>query len=108
MLCVASSHSRSAPSRGKDSSRDQRPSRRYTPPSKDPVRTRARWHKPVGWLLLTVGLIVAALNGLMYMDDELTLLPGGFSLVYVVAGLPVAAVGGWFLGVLDEGQTVYR
>ena len=62
----------------------------------------------MGWLLVAVGLVIAALNGLMYMGDDLTLLPGGFSLVYVVAGLPVAAAGAWFLGVFDEGQTVYR
>ena len=57
---------------------------------------------------MAVGLVVAALNGLMFMGDELTLLPGGFSLVYVVAGLPVAVAGAWFLGVFDEGDTLYR
>ena len=89
---------------GNDGSR----SGRYTPPSRNQVRERPRWHRPVGWLLVAVGLIIAALNGLMFMGDDLTLLPGGFSLVYVVAGLPVAALGAWFLGLFDDGQTLYR
>lgn len=58
--------------------------------------------------MVAAGLVIAALNGLMYMGDDLTLLPGGFSLLYVLAGLPVAAIGTWFLGLFDEGQTVYR
>lgn len=69
---------------------------------------RAWWHKPVGWMLVAVGLVIAALNALMYMGEDLTLLPGGFSLVYVLAGLPVAAAGAWFLGAFDDGQTIYR
>ena len=81
---------------------------RYTPPSRSQVRERPGWHRPVGWLLVAVGLVIAALNGLMFMGDDLTLLPGGFSLVYVVLGLPVAAGGAWFLGLFDEGQTLYR
>lgn len=89
---------------GNDGSR----SGRYTPPSRNQVRERPRWHRPVGWLLVAVGLIIAALNGLMFMGDDLTLLPGGFSLVYVVLGLPVAAGGAWFLGLFDDGQTLYR
>lgn len=62
----------------------------------------------MGWLLVVVGLVAAALNGLMYMDDNLVLLPGGFSLLYVPAGLPLAAGGAWLLGLFDEGQTVRR
>ena len=81
---------------------------RYTPPSRNQVRERPRWHRPVGWLLVAIGLIIAALNGLMFMGEDLTLLPGGFSLVYVVLGLPVAAGGAWLLGLFDEGQTLYR
>lgn len=44
----------------------------------------------------------------MFKGDDLTLLPGGFSRVYVVLGLPVAAVGAWFLRIFDDGQTLYR
>ena len=55
-----------------------------------------------------IGLVIAALNGLMFMGDELTLLPGGFSLFYSGAGLSVGGVGAWFLGLFDEGRTVYR
>lgn len=81
---------------------------RYTPPARNHVRERPRWHRPLGWLLIAAGLVIAALNGLMFMGDDLTLLPGGFSLVYVVTGLPVAGLGGWFLGLFDDGQTIYR
>ena len=81
---------------------------RYTPPSHNQVSERPLWHRPVGWLLVAVGLVIAALNGLMFMGDDLTLLPGGFSLLYVVLGLPVAAGGAWFLGLFDDGQTLYR
>lgn len=42
------------------------------------------------------------------MGAERALLPGGVSVVHVVAGLPVAALGASFLGVFDEGYTVYR
>lgn len=69
---------------------------------------RPRWHRPAGWVLVVVGLAFAALNGLMYMSDDLRLLPGGFSLLYVPAGLPVAAAGAWLLGLFDQGQTTYR
>lgn len=58
--------------------------------------------------MVAAGLVVAALNGLMYMSEGLRLLPGGFSLVYVLAGFPVATVGAWFLGLFDESPTVYR
>lgn len=88
--------------------RGSRPSGRYTAPAEERVRTRGRWQRPLGWLLVVVGLVVAALNGLMYMGDDLTLLPGGFSLAYVLGGFPVAAAGAWFLGAFDEGRTVYR
>ena len=81
---------------------------RYTPPTRDRVRIRPRWHQPVGWALVVIGLTLAALNGLMFMDDQLRLLPGGFSLLYVPAGLPLAAVGAWFLGLFDDGQTIFR
>jgi len=72
------------------------------------VRERPRWQRPAGWALVSIGLVVAALNGLMFMGDDLRLLPGGFSLIYVVGGLPVTALGGWLLGLFDEGQTHYR
>lgn len=91
-----------------DSKRGPRSSGRYTPPSRDRVRIRPRWRQLAGWVLVVVGLVLAALNGLMYMDDDLRLLPGGFSLLYVPAGLPVAAAGAWLLGLFDEGQTTYR
>jgi len=71
-------------------------------------RERPRWHRPVGWLLIVFGLVVAALNALMFMGDDLTLLPGGFSLIYVVLGLPVAGIGAWFVGLFDEVQTLFR
>lgn len=90
------------------STRRKRRSGRYTPPSRDRVAIRPRWHQLAGWFLVVVGLVFAALNGLMYMDRGLRLLPGGFSLLYVPAGLPVAAAGAWFLGLFDQGETTYR
>lgn len=86
----------------------ERSSGRYTPPSPARVHVRPRWHKVVGWFLIALGLVAAALNGLMFMDDSLRLLPGGFSLLYVPLGLPVAAAGAWLLGLFDEGRTLYR
>jgi len=58
--------------------------------------------------MVAVGLVIAALNGLMYMGDDLRLLPEGFSLLYVLGGLPVAAGGAWLLGLFDEGRTTFR
>lgn len=54
--------------------------------------------------MVAVGLVIAALNGLMYMGDDLRLLPGGFSLLYVLGGLPVAADGAWLLGLFGRGS----
>ena len=93
---------------GGGSKPNRRPSGRYTPPSRTQEVVRPRWHRIVGWFVVTLGLVIAALNGLMYMSDDLTLLPGGFSLLYVLGGLPVAAAGTWFLGIFDEGSTEYR
>lgn len=93
---------------GHHSTRGKGRSGRYTPPSRERVAIRPRWHQVAGWFLVFVGLGVAALNGLMYMDRGLRLLPGGFSLLYVPAGLPVAAVGAWLLGLFDKGETTYR
>lgn len=86
----------------------RRSSGRYTAPAGENVRHRPTWHRTLGWLLVLVGLALAALNGLMYMGDDLTLLPGGFSLLYVPFGLPLAGLGAWLLGVFDEGRTIYR
>lgn len=94
-------------SSSRTSGRRQR-SGRYTAPSRDRVRVRSPWHRAAGWLFVVIGLIVAALTGLMYMDDDLRLLPGGFSLAYMPAGLPLAAAGAWFLGLFDDVPTVYR
>lgn len=87
--------------------RSSNPSGRYTAPAQARIRRRPGWHRWSGWLLVLVGLVLAALNGLMYMADDLTLLPGGFSLLYVPFGLPLAAGGAWLLGLFDDGQTIF-
>lgn len=105
---MSRARSKPEPSRRRAAGSGRPSSGRYTPPSQERLRLRPRWHQLVGWFLVAAGLLIAALNGLMYMGDDLRLLPGGFSLLYVLAGLPVAAGGTWFLGLFDEGETVYR
>ena len=82
------------------------PSARYTPPTPQ-FRLRPRWHRVVGWLGVALGVVIAAMNDLMLMGDDLTLLPGGHNELYLLLGIAVAGSSTWFLGVFDRGTTVF-
>ena len=82
------------------------PSARYTPPTPS-FRVRPRWHRWAGWFGVAVGVVVAAMNDLMLMGEDLTLLPGGHSELYLLLGVAIAGSATWFLGLFDRGTTVF-
>ena len=82
-------------------------SARYTPPTPQ-YRLRPRWHRFAGWLGVAVGIVIAAVNDLMLMGDDLTLLPGGHNEGYLLLGIAVAGSSTWFLGLFDRGTTVFE
>jgi hypothetical protein len=80
---------------------------RYTP--KTPTfRLHPGWHRVAGWLGVAAGVGVAAANDLMLMGDDLTLLPGGHTELYLLLGMAIAGSSTWLLGLFDRGTTVYR
>ena len=82
-------------------------SARYTP--KVPAyRLRPGWHRVIGWVGVVFGVLVAAVNDLMLMGEDLTLLPGGHNEGYLLLGIAIAGASTWFLGLFDRGTTVYR
>ena len=82
-------------------------SSRYTaPPAK--VRFRPSWHRFVGWAGVAFGVLIIALNDVMLMGNNLTLLPFGHSELYLMLGMAVGASSSWFLGVFDREPTIYR
>jgi hypothetical protein len=73
---------------------------RYTPPKRAMPRLRPSWHKPVGWGLLALGVLVVLVN---YAEEfEIHLMPGGHSEAYFLLGIVVAVWGTWWLGVFDR------
>ena len=73
--------------------------RRYTPPSGG-VRIRPTWHKVVGAVFVFLGIVLIALN---YGEDEnIGVLPGGHSPLYMMAGLIIAASSLWWFGAFDR------
>ena len=80
---------------------------RYTPPTPQ-YRLRPRWHRVAGWLGIALGVVIAAVNDLMLMGDDLTLLPGGHNELYLLLGITVAGSSTWFLGLFDRGTTVFE
>ena len=82
-------------------------SARYTPPTPQ-FRLRPRLHRLAGWLGVALGIAIAAVNDLMLMGDDLTLLPGGHNEIYLILGMAVAASSTWFLGLFDRGTTVFE
>jgi len=61
---------------------------------------RPPWHRAVGWTLIAIGVAIAVLNDLAYVDIEL--LPGGHSELYLFLGLLVAGFGSWWTGLFDR------
>ncbi len=94
------------PKRPSAAARTPAASSRYTPPSK-PVRIRPRWHRPAGWIGIVLGVLIAAVNDLMLVNDN-SLLPFGHSEAYLFLGIGIAGGSTWFLGLFDRGTTIYR
>ena len=80
---------------------------RYTPPTPQ-FRLRPRWHRFAGWFGVVLGIVIAAVNDLMLMGEDLTLLPGGHNELYLFLGIAVAGSSTWFLGLFDRGTTVFE
>ena len=71
---------------------------RVTRPTPGP--RRPAWHRPLGWIVLTIAVTVLVLNYLMLLLSQ-TLLPGGHSEGYLVLALMIGGVAAWLLGVFD-------
>lgn len=80
---------------------------RYTPRA-ELLRLRPRWHRFAGWAGILLGLLIAIANDAMLIGEDLTLLPGGHSELYLMMGIGVAGASTWFLGIFDRGTTVYE
>lgn len=77
-------------------------SSRYTPPIKS-VRLRPDWHKTVGILILIVGIAMIVLNEIM-LGNSITLLPGGYSILYLLLGVVIAGYATRWFGWFDREQ----
>ena len=73
---------------------------RYTPPQKKPFRFRPEWHKPLGWAIVLVGVVIAVVNDLAVFD--IRIMPGGHNELYLVLAVLIAGAGTWFLGLFDR------
>jgi hypothetical protein len=71
---------------------------RYTPPVK-PYRLRPDWHKPLGWVIVAFGVLVAVVNDLAVFDIDV--IPGEHSELYLLLAFVIAGGGTWFLGLFD-------
>ena len=47
------------------------------------------------------------MNDAMLFGDDITLLPGGHSEMYLLLGVAVAFGATWFLGLFDRGTTIF-
>lgn len=74
---------------------------RYTPPHRG-VPIRPDWHKPLGWLIVAAGAVLAVVNDLAFVDVDLV--PGGHSELYLVLALVIAGGGARLLGLFDPPQ----
>ena len=80
---------------------------RYTPAT-PAHRVRPRWHRWAGWAGVVLGVLIAAVNDLMLIGEDVILLPGGHSELYLLLGITVAAAATRLLGLFDRGTTVYE
>lgn len=55
-----------------------------------------------------LGVLIAAVNDLMLIGEDVILLPGGHSELYLLLGIAVAAGSTRLLGLFDRGTTVYE
>ena len=74
------------------------PRGRYTPPAR-PFRIRPDWHKPLGWVIVALAVVVAVVNDLAVFDIDL--MPGGHNELYLLLALIIAGGGTWLLGLFD-------
>ena len=79
---------------------------RYTPKKSD-FRLRPGWHRVAGWVGIFLGVAVVTANDLMLVQEDLTLLPGGHTEVYLFVGIGIGGASTWFLGLFDRGTTIY-
>ncbi|WP_454850193.1 hypothetical protein [Promicromonospora soli] len=68
------------------------------------LRIRPGWHRVVGWLSLAAGLAIIALNDTMQLASGITLLPGGHSELYLLAGIAVTGTSLWWFGWMDRAE----
>lgn len=54
------------------------------------------WHRPLGWLLVALGISIVIVNDLAFVD--INIMPGGHNELYLVLGLAVAGGGSYLLG----------
>ncbi|MFP5298791.1 MAG: hypothetical protein ACLGHL_07380 [Actinomycetota bacterium] len=54
------------------------------------------WHRPTGLAMLVVGILVAVVNDLAYLNIEV--MPGGHNELYLMLGVLVAGAGAYFAG----------
>lgn len=57
---------------------------------------------------MLAGVVIAAVNDLMLIGEDVTLLPGGHSELYLLLGISVGVGSTWFLGLFDRGTTIYE
>lgn len=72
---------------------------RYTAPQRH-TELRPDWHRPVGWLIVALGVVIAVLNDAAPFVD-MTLVPGGHNELYLLLAVAIAAGGAWLLGSFD-------
>ena len=54
------------------------------------------WHRPLGWVLVVLGITIAVANDLALVD--INVMPGGHSELYLILGVLVGGGGAYFLG----------
>lgn len=72
---------------------------RHTPavPS---VRVRPAWHRPLGVVMLGVGLVVFTLHHAARIGMDT--IPGVHNMLWFIGSLGVLGLGGWYTGIFDR------
>lgn len=70
------------------------------PSRKPPRRRRPVWHRPFGWAVVVVSVLMIVVNDLTLVGLS-SPLPGGHSEGYLVLGVAVAGAGAWLIGLFD-------
>jgi hypothetical protein len=60
------------------------------------------WHRVAGIVLIVVGVAMIALN--FAEDENIGILPGGHSPLYLLGGLLIAGSSLWWFGAFDRPQ----